>query len=609
MYKDTAYNSKNITLQPRGKKKNFLGKMAEMTTPSYHFTDSTAYVPKGVLGEHSPKQWEEVHPRLKGLWNNERILEEIPQIRSLIFLWGGAISKLLLVWFTPLLILTYFIAEKEKPMQHFIDECGIIVLVVAIWALADYLLRYDWYYPFIRWCIAARPNYEFNRLTGMVTSYRRGGKVRFSHPFIEYDCIAIRSAVGTMGAGVWTLFLVHRYSKDKIAITGTVRGSSPGADEFCGAYNMIQRYMDVSKPLPDTFVLEKYRHLDPTTKKADEKSNRDPYYWRKMIDEDEFRAAVETANISPNGKPIRGYSRVINVLGTHEKVTQSNFNSNSRFSKLIFVILIGCIIFLVVKVVIYFVEIQKLKNIEKLAEDAKAKIAATVDYTDPLTGMKFVLVKGGCYRKGLRPSGYSIDRTREVCVDEFYIGKYEVTQEEYEKIIGVNPSFYQSGSRYPVENVSWNDAQAYISDLIRETGKKYRLPTGAEWEYAARSGGKQESYPGGHSIDDVAWYSNNSENKTHAVGTKQPNGLGIFDMSGNVSEWCSDWYGNMYNNDRARQNPKGPSSGTGHTIRGGSWSDISLMVRATFSNGSKADEHSPELGFRLVIDDLSATID
>lgn len=134
----------------------------------------------------------------------------------------------------------------------------------------------------------------------------------------------------------------------------------------------------------------------------------------------------------------------------------------------------------------------------------------------------------------------------------------------------------------------------------KKTNKNYRLPTEAEWEYAARSGGRSEKYAGGSNVDAVGWYNGNSDGKTHPVGQKQANGLGLYDMTGNVWEWCEDWYDKNYYKNSSSYNPKGPSSGTYRVLRGGSWFDDTSLLRSTFRGRIDPGRRNGNNGFRLV---------
>ncbi|MEK7263456.1 MAG: formylglycine-generating enzyme family protein, partial [Bacteroidota bacterium] len=194
---------------------------------------------------------------------------------------------------------------------------------------------------------------------------------------------------------------------------------------------------------------------------------------------------------------------------------------------------------------------------------------------------EMVYVEGGSFEMGSNDGDSNEKPVHRVTVDDFYIGKYVVTQKEWEAVMGNNPSNFQ-GDNLPVEQVSWDDVQEFLQKLSTKTGKNYRLPTEAEWEYAARGGHKSSgnTYSGSNRIDNVAWYDGNSNSQTHTVGTKQPNELGIYDMTGNVWEWCSDWYGSYSSN--AQTNPQGSSSGSDRVLRGGSFTDDGGSCRVAY---------------------------
>jgi len=179
----------------------------------------------------------------------------------------------------------------------------------------------------------------------------------------------------------------------------------------------------------------------------------------------------------------------------------------------------------------------------------------------------------------------------------FYLSKYEVTQDQYRAVMGKNPSKF-SGGNLPVETVSWDEALA----CCKKIGG--RLPTEAEWEYACRAGSRTR-FCGGDDLDyaqlgEYAWYSGNSGNTTHAVGQKKPNSLGLYDMYGNVYEWCSDWYAAYANAPTA--NPVGPSSGQHRVYRGGSWYSIPRRCRSAFRNHDSPDSRVVGVGFRVALD-------
>jgi|GEM_PF-555864 len=221
-------------------------------------------------------------------------------------------------------------------------------------------------------------------------------------------------------------------------------------------------------------------------------------------------------------------------------------------------------------------------------------------FTDPVTNMEFVWVPGGCFQMGSNDGDSDEKPVHKVCVDGFWIGKYEVTQGQWQRLMGNNPSHFKKGDDYPVEKVYWNDVQKFIRKLNSHGNGNFRLPTEAEWEYACRSGGKNEKYSGGEDVDRVAWYMSNSVSSTHRVGTKAPNGLGLYDMSGNVWEWCQHWYGKDYYSQSPRNNPQGPSGGSWRVFRGGSWSGGPRYVRCALRNGRDPGIRRDDLGFRLV---------
>lgn len=223
-----------------------------------------------------------------------------------------------------------------------------------------------------------------------------------------------------------------------------------------------------------------------------------------------------------------------------------------------------------------------------------------------VNGIKYnmVWVEGGTFRMGATSEqGSEISDEKpvhSVTLSGYYIGKTEVTQALWQAVMGSNPSYFE-GDDLPVEQVSWDDCQEFIRKLNSLTGQNFRLPTEAEWEFACRGGNNSRGYKysGSNYIDNVAWYDGNSGDKTHPVATKSPNELGIYDMSGNVWEWCADWYGD-YSSGR-QTNPKGPYGGSGRVYRGGSWFDGAGDCRSSYRYIYYPSFRYFNLGLRLAL--------
>lgn len=281
-------------------------------------------------------------------------------------------------------------------------------------------------------------------------------------------------------------------------------------------------------------------------------------------------------------------------------------------------------------------EKKKLERSSTLKKNAIALQVSKRGFTDPTTGMEFIFVRGGCYQMGdnfgdierddkIRGRVHEeVSPVHEVCVSDFYLGKFEVTLGQFRKFVREtdyrtdgeqsNSCFVSDGSSWekksgaswkspgfnqddnnPVTCVSWNDATAFHEWLSRAGGKKYRLPTEAEWEYAARSGGKKERYAGTSSpaeLKSYGWFDGNSENRTHSVGKKRPNGIGLYDMSGNVDEWCSK---------SPRNKSQEPESGSGCMLSGGSWYHSLISTCMAFRRYRGPTDCSNTNGFRLAI--------
>ena len=240
-------------------------------------------------------------------------------------------------------------------------------------------------------------------------------------------------------------------------------------------------------------------------------------------------------------------------------------------------------------------------------EEQKRREGGTSSKTFTLGGVSFDMVKvqAGSFTMGATsemedPFNYEKPIHQVTLTNDYYIGKTEVTQALWKAVMGNNPSYFR-GDNFPVEYVSWDDCQKFISKLNSLTGQNFRLPTEAEWEFAARGGNNSNhyQYSGSNELGDVAWYYGNSGDKTHVVASKQPNELGLYDMSGNVWEWCSDWHGNYSSS--SQTNPTGPNSGSYRATRGGSWYNYARICRSSDRGASAPDFSGFDLGLRLVL--------
>lgn len=238
------------------------------------------------------------------------------------------------------------------------------------------------------------------------------------------------------------------------------------------------------------------------------------------------------------------------------------------------------------------------------------------DFTESVSGLSFdmVYVKGGTFKMGAEDEfNPNESPVHDVTLSDYYIGKHEVTQGLWKVVMGKTFTEHceeieesttwipGKGDDRPMYFVGYNDALEFVKKLSELTGKKYVLPTEAQWEYAARGGEKSKGYlySGSDNLDDVAWYYDTSDDLTHVVGTKLPNELGIYDMSGNVMEWCEDWYGSYSKS--SQKDPHGPESGTARVRRGGCFEDFDYDLHVSYRGGTEPNGHPYFMGFRVAL--------
>ena len=226
-----------------------------------------------------------------------------------------------------------------------------------------------------------------------------------------------------------------------------------------------------------------------------------------------------------------------------------------------------------------------------------------------VNGVQFRMkyVEGGTFMMGASGDDseafyfYDEKPAHKVTLDSYYIAETLVTQELWQAVMGNNPSKFKGDIHRPVETVSWNDCHEFVKKLNRLTGKKFSLPTEAQWEYAARGGMKSKGYKfsGSNNLGVVAWYDGNSGSETHPVAQKQSNELGLYDMTGNVWEWCQDWFDSNYYANSPQNNPQGPSSGDYRVLRGGSWGNVPGDCHVSFRFKVNSGNRGSRGGLRL----------
>ena len=276
--------------------------------------------------------------------------------------------------------------------------------------------------------------------------------------------------------------------------------------------------------------------------------------------------------------------------------------------------------YLLMKMKHFLIGVKAVMSVALLSLASLAQAAAPADggkQTFTANGVSFtmVAVRGGTFTMGAtseqESDAYWDEKpAHKVTLSSFCIGETEVTQELWQAVMGTNPSAFK-GTKHPVENVSWFDCQEFLKKLNVLTGKNFRLPSEAEWEYAARGGSRSRGckYSGSNNIDDVAWYDKNCYDKgedspdygPHDVGGKKPNELGLYDMSGNVREWCNDWWEETYYSASPQSDPRGPEAGADRLLRGGSWFILARCCRVAYRSHFYPDYYNYFIGLRLAL--------
>ena len=383
-----------------------------------------------------------------------------------------------------------------------------------------------------------------------------------------------------------------RYNVDKAIIDTIVRSMSPttvqrpqSIGEFLAMLDAGET--DVPQPASRIAPQDASQVVPQATSQVGQAKRKDVQGTKRKVEELMRRAAEETIVIvNKFGGLYQKYKKINKKIG-------------------VFIIVILCIVFAGVGINEFVKEhtLASKCSINKYNDDNNYVISI-----DDLVYLTMVSVAGGTFNMGPIDSAayYDEHHVHSVTLSDYYIGETEVTQELWLAVMGSNPSI-SIGINNPVDNINYKDCEKFIKKMNRlfadklPDGRKFRLPTEAQWEFAARGGNKSKGYKysGSNNIDSVAWYYDNRGDRTHPVKKKQANELGLYDMSGNVWEWCSDWYDSSYYSYSPEINPQGPSDGGFRVLRGGSWLDNAQDCRVTYRNYNTPDYRSGSCGLRL----------
>ncbi|MCI5207679.1 MAG: hypothetical protein D3910_02535 [Candidatus Electrothrix sp. ATG2] len=422
---------------------------------------------------------------------------------------------------------------------------------------------------------------------------RRAGVLLRTEPdllgFIHIDIDSVQP--GTSGA---PLFIQN-------GLVGMVVNDSPGKTKAVNI-DHIRRFVSVENPYPWNFV-EHGRHGETSSVTK----------VRRKEQKDQSAAVVAGSEVFPRTRTTTRNKQVRVVEGVENTTKERKINVTARVPQPLQASQLP-----VDRKELEAVRPEPPVNRVRQPPPSPPKPGDTL--FEPLTQIEFVYLPKGCFQMGSakkeRGRYNNEGPVHDVCVDAFWVGKYEVTLAQWGKVMGKRPHRSQGGARHPATLVTWEEVQGFIRQLNEKTGRMFRLPTEAEWEYAARAGTTTVRYWGDDISCDKAMYENAAKGSCVIDGQEQegkavggpapvgsfpPNGFDLYDMLGNVWEWCADWYGADYYFSNPKDNPAGPDSGSDRVIRGGSWRDKSRMVRVAGRSWFPPNKRNNFIGFRLVL--------